>query len=104
MEAAKCPITQQYAFRHLFNQLCEMCGIPVAIRSRLMGHSESTNQSSYKKRRNFKTELAIVNSINNGKNQPLSYELAIQELQRLGVDIESDDAKLFLSVIYQLES
>lgn len=101
MESYKCPVTQKYAFRHLFNQLCEMCGIPVAIRSRLMGHSESTNQSSYKKRRNFKTELAIVNA---NHKQPLSYELAIQQLQRLGIDIESNDAKLFLSVIYQLES
>lgn len=103
MDSCKCPISQKYAFRHLFNQLCEMCGIPVAIRSRLMGHSESTNQSSYKKRRNFKTELSIINSINDGKNQPLSYELAIQELQRLGVDIESDEIKLVLKVIYRLK-
>jgi integrase len=103
MDICKCPVTQKYAFRHLFNQLCEMCGIPVAIRSRLMGHSESTNTSSYKSRRNLKTELAIISTIKDGKNKPLSYDLAISELQRLGVDIESDDVKLILKVIYRLK-
>jgi integrase len=101
MNSYDCPITQQYAFRHLNNQILEMCGIPVAIRSRLMGHSESANTGDYKSRRNFKSELAIINA---NHKQPLSYDLAIKQLQRLGVNIESDDAKLFLGVIYQIDN
>jgi integrase len=100
MDSYDCPITQKYAFRHLFNQLCEMCGIPVAIRSRLMGHSESANTGDYKSRRNFKTELAIITA---NTKQPLSYDLAISELQRLGVDIDLPDVKLILRIIYQLK-
>jgi integrase len=101
MESYKCPVTQKYAFRHLFNQMCEMCGIPVAIRSRLMGHSESANTGDYKSRRNFKTELAIINA---NHKQPLSYDLAIKQLERLGIDVDSLDVKLILRIIYQLKN
>jgi integrase len=100
MESYKCPVTQKYAFRHLFNQLCEMCGIPVAMRSRLMGHSESANTGKYKKRRNFKSELAIINSAH---NYPMPYEIAILELQRLGIDIDLPEVKAILRVIYRLK-
>jgi integrase len=100
MESYNCPVTQKYAFRHLFNQLCEMCGIPVAIRSRLMGHSESANTGKYKKRRNLKTELAIITSAN---SHPMPYEIAISELQRLGFDVNLPEIKAILKVIYRLK-
>jgi integrase len=100
MKSCDCPVTQKYAFRHLYNQILEMCGISTPIRSRLMGHSESANTGKYKSRRNFKTELAIINSVN---NQPLPYDIAIQELQRLGIDINLPEVKTILRIIYRLK-
>jgi integrase len=98
----KCPITQKYSFRHLYNQLLEMCGVNTSVRSRLMGHSETTNQGTYKKRRNLKTELDIINSVN--KKTPLTYDLVKQRLIDNGLDINDKTIKRVLDVVYQLNS
>lgn len=100
MSSYNCPITQKYAFRHLYNQLLEMCGISTTIRSRLMGHSETTNSGAYKKRRNLKTELAIINSTNN--RQPLPLEMTLKALQNNGIDTEDSTVKVVLNIVYQL--
>ena len=99
----KCPITQKYAFRHLYNQLLEMCGVNTSVRSRLMGHSETTNQGTYKKRRNLKTELAIINSINNNERLPLDLDIAKTRLSTFGLDVNDETIKRVLEVIYQLD-
>ena len=103
MQSYKCPITQQYAFRHLYNQLLEMCGINTSVRSRLMGHSETTNQGTYKKRRNLKTELDIINSVNNNERLPLDLDIAKTRLSTLGLDVNDETIKRVLEVIYQLD-
>ncbi|HEY9864341.1 MAG TPA: hypothetical protein V6D21_09230, partial [Candidatus Obscuribacterales bacterium] len=82
LKSYNCPVSQKYAFRHLYNQLLEMSGIGTPIRSRLMGHSETTNTSTYKKRRNLKTELAIINADN---RQPLSLEIAKLQIESVGI-------------------
>jgi len=99
----KCPITQKYAFRHLYNQLLEMCGVNTSVRSRLMGHSETTNQGTYKKRRNLKTELAIINSVNNNERLPLDLDIAKTRLSTFGLDVNDETIKRVLEVIYQLD-
>ncbi|MGB3533332.1 MAG: recombinase [Microcoleaceae cyanobacterium] len=95
----KCPITQVYALRHLYNQLGEMYGIPQEIRARAMGHSVQTNDSVYKRRSNFKTSIDILTK---HSKQPLSYEAAIEELIRLKFDTDSPEVKAILRVIYRL--
>ncbi|HEY9863559.1 MAG TPA: hypothetical protein V6D21_05205, partial [Candidatus Obscuribacterales bacterium] len=95
-----CPVSQKYAFRHLYNQLLEMSGIGTPIRSRLMGHSETTNTSTYKKRRNLKTELAIINADN---RQPLSLEIAKLQIESVGIDLDDPSVKAILRIVYQLD-
>ncbi|VXD18765.1 site-specific integrase [Planktothrix paucivesiculata] len=97
MNSYNCPITQKYAFRHLYNQLLEMCGINTTIRSRLMGHSETTNTGTYKKRRNLKTELDIIN--NSTKKQPLDIDTAKQRL--IDNNFSLTDIDNILRIIYQ---
>ncbi len=94
MTSYQCPVTQQYAFRHLYNQLLEMCGVSTTIRSRLMGHSETTNTGTYKKRRNLKTELAIINNTND--KQPLPLNIAKQQLEINGFNLEDNSVKAML--------
>ncbi|KOR33813.1 MULTISPECIES: hypothetical protein [Planktothricoides] len=65
-----------------------------------MGHSEATNTDKYKKRRNLKTELVIITA---NQNQPLSYELAIKELQNQGIDINLPEVKAIFRIIYRLK-
>ncbi|CAD5934000.1 hypothetical protein PCC9214_01479 [Planktothrix tepida] len=101
MKSYKCPITQKYAFRHLYNQLLEMCGINTSVRSRLMGHSETTNQGTYKKRRNLKTELNIINSVN--KKTPLTLDIVKTQLESSGFDLNDPSVKAMLKIIYQLD-
>jgi hypothetical protein len=67
-----------------------------------MGHSETTNQGTYKKRRNLKTELDIINSVN--KKTPLTYDLVKQRLIDNGLDINDKTIKRVLDVVYQLNS
>jgi integrase len=100
MESYCCPISQQYAFRHLYNQLLEMCGISTTIRSRLMGHRETTNMGTYKSRRNLKTELAIINS---NHREPLKLDIAKLQLENLGFDLDDPSVKAILRIIYQLD-
>ncbi|MGB3536006.1 MAG: site-specific recombinase [Microcoleaceae cyanobacterium] len=73
----KCPINQVYTFRHFYNQMGEMYGIPQEIRARAMGHSTATNDSVYKKRSNLNNSIDILTKHN---KQPLAYEVAIEEL------------------------
>ncbi len=96
----KCPVTQVYAFRHLYNQLGEQYGIPQEVRARSMGHSTITNDTVYKRRSNFQT---TINILTKHSKQPLSLELAKQKLKESGVNTENSLAKLILSVVYQLK-
>jgi integrase len=101
LKSYNCPITQKYAFRHLYNQLLEMCGVSTTIRSRLMGHSETTNTGTYKKRRNLKTELAIINS---NHREPLKLDMAKLQLESAGFDVNDPSVKAILRIIYQLDN
>ncbi len=100
MERANCPVSQLYAFRHLYNYLCELHGISQENRARRMGHTKAANDI-YKTRQGFTENLAIVE--NSGKPQPLPYDIAIAKLQELGVDTELPDVKLILRVIYRID-
>jgi hypothetical protein len=94
-----CPVTQVYAFRHLYNQMGEMYGVPQEIRARSMGHSTATNDSVYKKRSNLRTSIDILTKHN---KQPLTYEVAVEELKRLQFDVNSPELAAILRVIYRL--
>ncbi|TVU53058.1 MAG: hypothetical protein EA414_13975 [Arthrospira sp. PLM2.Bin9] len=98
LNSMNCPITQKYAFRRLYNLLGEKYGLPVGLRARLMGHSTIVNDSKYKTE-GIDATLEVLKGIN---RQPLSYDLAIERLTALGVDIDTPEAKLFLRVIYQM--
>ncbi|ERT05160.1 putative 1-deoxy-D-xylulose-5-phosphate synthase [Lyngbya aestuarii BL J] len=95
-----CPISQAYVFRHLGNQLGEMYGVPQEIRARSMGHSTIQNDTTYKKRSNFKTTIDILT---NHSKMPLSLNVAKDELERLGFDLEDKSVQAILRVIYQLD-
>ena len=100
MKSYNCLVTRKYAFRHLYNDLLKMYGVPVAIRSRLMGHSERANTSDYDTRgRNFKNDL---NFILEAKKQPLNYEATIKELSDHGINPDLPDVKAILRIIYRL--
>jgi integrase len=96
----KCPVTQAYAFRHLSNQLGEKYGIPQEIRARSLGHSVAVNESTYKKRSNFQTSVDLLT---NHSKQPLSLDMAIQQLETVGFDLDDPSVKAILKVIYQLQ-
>ena len=95
-----CPVSQTYVFRHLGNQLGEMYGIPQEIRARSMGHSTQQNDSTYKKRKNLKTTVDILT---NHSKMPLSYDMAKDELERAGFDLNDNSLKAILKIIYQLD-
>ncbi|MBE9058811.1 recombinase [Sphaerospermopsis sp. LEGE 08334] len=95
----KCPVTQSYAFRHLSNQLGEKYGIPQEIRARSLGHSVAVNESTYKKRSNFQTSVDLLT---NHSKQPLSLDMAIQQLESVGFDLDDPSVNAILKVIYQL--
>ncbi len=95
----KCPATQIYAFRHLSNQLGEKYGIPQEIRARSMGHSVAVNESTYKKRSNLQT---TVDLLTNHSKQPLSLDMAVNQLESLGFNLDDKSVKAILKVIYQL--
>ncbi|TAE60695.1 MAG: recombinase [Nostocales cyanobacterium] len=99
MVAWKCPVSQAYAFRHLGNQQGEKYGIPQEIRARSMGHSVAVNESTYKKRSNFQTSVDLLT---NHSKQPLSLDMAIQQLETTGFDLDDPSVKAVLKVIYQL--
>lgn len=95
-----CPVTQAYAFRHLANQLGELNGIPQEIRARSLGHSVAVNESVYKKRSNLKTTVDLLTQ---HAKQSLPMNLALEQLQTLGVDITDKNVLLILNVIYQIQ-
>ncbi len=95
----KCPVTQAYAFRHLSNQLGEKYGIPQEIRARSLGHSVAVNESTYKKRSNLQTSVDLLT---NHSKQPLSLDMAINQLESVGFDVDDKSVKAILKVIYQL--
>ena len=96
-----CPITQKYAFRHLYNQLGEMYGIPQEIRARSLGHSVSINDSVYKKRSNIQTTIDLLT---NHSKQPLSLALAKEALNNNGFNLEDNSVQAILKIIYQIDS
>ncbi len=96
-----CPISQKYAFRHLYNQLGEMYGIPQEIRARSLGHSVAINDSVYKNRSNIQTTIDLLT---NHSKQPLSLELAKEALKNNGFDLEDNSVKAILKIIYQVDS
>ena len=93
----KCPVTQVYAFRHLYNQLGEMYGVPQEIRARSMGHSVAMNDSVYKRRDNLQTTVDILT---NHSRLPLPLRAVEDELERQGVDLGHEMVKLVLGVVY----
>jgi hypothetical protein len=99
MRRHKAPATEIYAFRHLGNQLGEMYGISQEIRARSMGHSVQQNDTTYKKRKNLQTTVDIL--LNHTK-QPINYDMATEELSKLGI-LNDSSVQLALKVIYQLE-
>ncbi|MDT9298051.1 MAG: recombinase, partial [Arthrospira platensis PCC 7345] len=95
----KCPVTQKYAFRRLYNLLGEKYGLPIELRARLMGHSTIVNESKYK----TKGIDATLEVLDGCSKLPIPLNVAIERLTALGVDIDSSEAKLFLGVIYQID-
>lgn len=95
----KFPCSQSYVCRHLGNQLGEMYGIPQEIRARSMGHSTQQNDTTYKKRKNFKTTVDILT---NHSKMPLSLDAAKDKLEQLNIDLNDPSVKLILRVVYQL--
>ncbi|MBS0015278.1 MAG: recombinase [Arthrospira sp. SH-MAG29] len=99
IESMNCPVTQKYAFRRLYNLLGEKYGLPIELRARLMGHSTIVNESKYKTE-GIDATLEVLKGM---AKKPVNYELAIERLTALGVDVNSPDVKLILRVIYQFE-
>ncbi|AMW31348.1 hypothetical protein [Arthrospira platensis] len=99
ISSMKCPVTQKYAFRRLYNLLGEKYGLPIELRARLMGHSTIVNEGKYK------TEGidATLEVLKGCSKLPIPLDVAIERLTALGVDIDSSEAKLFLGVIYQID-
>jgi hypothetical protein len=95
----KCPVTQPYAFRRLGSQLAEKYGIPSAIAARSMGHSTIVHERVYRSTSNFQMEVDILT---NHSKQPLSLDMAIQQLEIVGFDVDDPSIKAVLKVIYQL--
>lgn len=93
------PITQTHAYRHLYNQQCELRGIPVAIRSRSLGHSEAVNMSTYKSRSNIQTTVQLLTEHH---RQPLDLELAKKQITDAGIDLNNEMVQSILKIIYQL--
>ncbi|MFO7143956.1 hypothetical protein B9T16_21350 [Arthrospira sp. PCC 8006] len=99
LQSMKCPVTQKYAFRRLYNLLGEKYGLPIELRARLMGHSAIVNESNYK----TKGIDATLEVLKGCSKLPIPLDVAIERLTALGVDIDSSEAKLFLGVIYQID-
>lgn len=92
----KAPITQAYALRHLANQLGEKYGIPREIRARALGHSMKVNDTVYKSRKNFQTEIDLL--LNHNKHA-IDYNLAIEQIRNSGIKMEPTIKKV-LKIIY----
>ncbi|MDT9297908.1 MAG: recombinase, partial [Arthrospira platensis PCC 7345] len=92
ISSMKCPVTQKYAFRRLYNLLGEKYGLPIELRARLMGHSTIVNESNYK----TKGIDATLEVIEGCSKLPIPLNVAIERLAALGVDLDSSEAKLFL--------
>ncbi|MGK7945725.1 MAG: hypothetical protein AB4058_14785 [Microcystaceae cyanobacterium] len=101
LKSAKCPVSQLYAFRHLYNQLGEMYGIPQEIRARSMGHSTIVNETVYKKRSNVQTTIDLLT---NSSKQPMSLEMAKESLMNKGIELSNETVKNVLMVVYQLDN
>ncbi|BAI90783.1 hypothetical protein [Limnospira platensis] len=99
LQFMKCPVTQKYAFRRLYNLLGEKYGLPIELRARLMGHSAIINQGKYK------TEGidATLEVLKGGSKLPIPLDVAIERLTALGFDVDTPEAKAFLGVIYQID-
>ncbi|MGI0498809.1 recombinase [Limnospira platensis CENA597] len=95
----KCPVTQKYAFRRLYNLLGEKYGLPIELRARLMGHSTIVNEGKYKTE-GIDATLEVLKGVS---KLPIPLNVAIERLTALGVDIDAPEAKLFLRVIYQID-
>ncbi len=101
MEKAKCPVSQRYAFRHLYSYLCELHGVDPQAVSDSMGHSEKVHGDKY--RRDQKVMGNALKLLKAASKRPLPYNRAIAKLQELGVDTDLPDVKLILRVIYRLD-
>ncbi|MGC9423859.1 hypothetical protein [Vibrio sp.] len=99
MKNAGCPVSEKYAFRRLYNLLCEKYGVPQELRARMMGHSTIVNESKYK------TEgiSATLEVLNGSARSPLSYNLALERLREAGIDPELPEVKAILRIIYRLD-
>ncbi|WP_410223396.1 recombinase, partial [Limnospira platensis] len=99
IQSMKCPVTQKYAFRRLYNLLGEKYGLPIELPAIMMGHSATINENKYK------TEGidATLEVLKGCSKLPIPLSVAIEKLTALGVDIDSPEAKLFLGVIYQID-
>ncbi|WAK74049.1 hypothetical protein AP9108_36555 [Arthrospira sp. PCC 9108] len=95
----KCPVTQKYAFRRLYNLLGEKYGLPIELRARLMGHSAIVNASNYKTQ-GIDATLEVLDGCS---KLPIPLDVAIERLTALGFDIDTPEAKAFLGVIYQID-
>ncbi|MBD2571576.1 hypothetical protein H6G58_00785 [Arthrospira platensis FACHB-971] len=99
LQSMKCPVTQKYAFRRLYNLLGEKYGLPIELRARLMGHSTIVNEGKYKTE-GIDATLEVLKGVS---KLPIPLNVAIERLTALGVDIDAPEAKLFLRVIYQID-
>lgn len=99
MESTKCPITELYAFRRLYNLLCEKYGVPIELRARLMGHSTIVNEAKYK----TDGVDATLEVLKGSARSPLSYQLALERLSEAGIDPDLPEVKAILRIVYQLE-
>ncbi|MGI0497266.1 site-specific integrase [Limnospira platensis] len=99
LASMKCPVTQKYAFRRLYNLLGEKYGLPIELRARLMGHSTIVNEGKYKTE-GIDATLEVLKGVS---KLPIPLNVATERLTALGVDIDSSEAKLFLGVIYQID-
>ncbi|MGI0496888.1 recombinase [Limnospira platensis] len=99
ISSMKCPVTQKYAFRRLYNLLGEKYGLPIELRARLMGHSTIVNESKYKTE-GIDATLEVLKGVS---KLPIPLNVAIERLTALGFDVDTPEAKAFLRVIYQID-
>ncbi|MBD2574248.1 hypothetical protein H6G58_14755 [Arthrospira platensis FACHB-971] len=99
ISSMKCPVTQKYAFRRLYNLLGEKYGLPIELRARLMGHSAIVNESKYKTE-GIDATLEVLKGVS---KLPIPLNVAIERLTALGFDVDTPEAKAFLRVIYQID-
>lgn len=100
LERWGCPTTQGYSFRHLGKMLGKLSGIPPSIIADNMGHTLSASEQYY----NRKT-IGMANDIAASvASYPLPLDIALGELEQVGIDTEDKTVKEILKIIYQLEN